>query len=376
MTQPQHIRLFFMVATLFFSLALTACGASHSANSLVDGTSQTEDISTIDPNNPQDSETTTANTNFKLAVCSKLSFQNVSWPKSMDEFDKNAYALAMNITGSFEGSSGWNNIANNFDGQGVSLGLFNQNLGQGSLQPLLIRMREQHLTKMKSVLNTSQYSSLNGMLNKWQSSTGFTAKATIEPTENVWDSDFSSLDMPEVIEAEEGTSFSLMSKALGSTNQLSVNWATSQLYNGTRFIPEWKSSLQNLAKTPEYISQQLRAAEAIHKKASGYMSLGFRELRSYLFFFDIVVQNGGLSSSVQTKFKTWLKQNPQATETQRLTTLLNYRLTSVISQYVSDVRSRKMSIINGKGTVHGSARNYPKEFCVKNWNISITASQF
>ena len=354
---------------MFFTFALTACG--NNGESL-----ETMNIESIDPDSNTNTGSTTTSENFKLAVCSSLNFKSVAWPKTMDDFDRNVYAIAMSLTGSFEGSDGWANIANNFDGQGVSLGLFNQNLGQGSLQPLLSRMQSKNLTVMKSFFNLAQFASLESMLNKWKSSSGFTSKATAMDTEFSVESNFSKLDDPAIVEVEEGILEAPSMKASASI-QATLNWATSTLYNGSSFKPEWKKSLQNLARSPAYVSEQLSAAEAIHQKAVGYLtSLGFKEMRSYLFLFDIVVQNGGLSSSVINNYKSWAKSNPKATETAKLTRLLELRITSVLSQYKNDVRSRKMSIINGKGTVHGAARDYAKEFCVKNWNISYFANGF
>ena len=52
-----------------------------------------------------------------------------------------------------------------------------------------------------------------------------------------------------------------------------------------------------------------------------------------------------------------------ASETTRLKKILEIRLTHVIEKYKNDVNSRKLSIINGAGVVHGSSRNYPKEYC-------------
>jgi hypothetical protein len=44
--------------------------------------------------------------------------------------------LALEITAGFEGG-GFDNVAGNFDGQGISAGILQWNLGQGTLQPLL-----------------------------------------------------------------------------------------------------------------------------------------------------------------------------------------------------------------------------------------------
>ena len=79
-----------------------------------------------------------------LEICSQLNFENVSWSPNLSFAERNALALALNISGSFEGSAGWSNLANNFDGQGMSFGLLNQTLGTGSLQPLMTRFSREN----------------------------------------------------------------------------------------------------------------------------------------------------------------------------------------------------------------------------------------
>src|SRR4051794_25917173 len=59
----------------------------------------------------------------ELKICSKLDFANLDWPSSMGVAEHDPFALALNISGSFEGNDGWENLTNNFDGQGLSLGL-------------------------------------------------------------------------------------------------------------------------------------------------------------------------------------------------------------------------------------------------------------
>ncbi len=119
-----------------------------------------------------------------------------------------------------------------------------------------------------------------------------------------------------------------------------------------------------MAGSPAYRSIQVRKAEKLHNAALEMMdSLNFNQMNAYLFFFDIAVQNGGLSSSVRSAYKTWAAKNPQASEEARLKKILELRLGTVIKQYVSDVRARKTAIINGSGVVHGTNRQFEKEFC-------------
>ena len=60
------------------------------------------------------------------------------------------------------------NLSDNFDGQGVSVGLLNQNLGQGSLQPLLILLRDGHPQTLRTLLGPERLRGLLEMLARWQ----------------------------------------------------------------------------------------------------------------------------------------------------------------------------------------------------------------
>lgn len=306
---------------------------------------------------------------FKPNICSALSFNNIVWPVGTDQTTATVFGLAMNITGSFEGHDGWDNISNNFDGQGVSLGLFNQNLGQGSLQPLMLQLLSTHPARMKSFFTTTQMNSITGMLKTWNGGS-LLSKAT-KNSLDVYDNPISDLDDPALIEDIEAEV--TLSKASSNRNQASVNWSVQNLYSGKNFKPEWKNGLQKMANSSEYISVQVLAARNIHNRATGYMQkYGFKEMRSYLFFFDIVVQNGSLTAAIETKFATWLKTNKTASETVKLKKLLEFRLTIVKAIYVNDVRARKTAVIDGAGTVHGSRRDFRKEYCAPAWSSLFT----
>lgn len=285
-----------------------------------------------------------------LKICSVLDFDGLTWSANVAHNDRDIFALALNISGSFEGVTGWANLTDDFDGQGISMGLLNQNLGQGSLQPLWLEMRNGHPARMAQLISAANLTSMNGMLDKWQKATG---------TASLTDYGYSELDDPALIpELPE------VQIALTKPNQDAVDWARATLYQNGKFKAAWAQQLTALAESAEYRSIQLRKAETLHRKARELVKLyGTREWRSYLFFFDILVQNGGIPASVRDKFLAWEKKNPGASETARLTALLEYRLEIVNSRWVADVRARKMSLINGKGKVHGASRDYAAEFC-------------
>jgi hypothetical protein len=84
------------------------------------------------------------------------------------------------------------------------------------------------------------------------------------------------------------------------------------------------------------------------------------------------VQNGGFKKKVLVDYTAYLKSNPQATETQRLNKILELRLQDVLSQWQSDVSSRKLALINSVGMVHGAKRNLPQEYCYQQNDKIIT----
>lgn len=342
------------------ALAFTACSPLGTAPVEVLQSSSQIDLEPLNPETPDEEVDGGDQVWQGLKICSELDFDDVEWSKNVDVDDRDAFALALNISGSFEGHRGWENLTNNFDGQGLSMGLLNQNLGQGSLQPMWMEMRAGDLAVMQKLFSSKNFTSLSSMLSKWQAAVK-TASLEIE------DYGYNELDEPAAVAIDLGVDIAELQQiavALTSRNQASVDWAKANLYSGSSFKSDWSAQLKALANSAEYRSIQVRKAEALHAQALSMMkSYGLHELRSYLFFFDIAVQNGGISTTLKNKYLAWAKTNTKATELQRLMKILELRLTVVRAQYVNDVRSRKASIINGTGTVHGAKRDYAKEFC-------------
>ena len=294
------------------------------------------------------SNTASPQTNL-LGVCNQLDFNNVAWPHTLTEMDRTAFSLAMDISGSLERSDGasWDTITNNFDGQGLSLGLLNQTLGTGSLQPLLWQLHTTNDNVMRQVFSAAHYASLIKMLEQWKAS----AKALDTTDEQVLsplDDLFYSMD------------------AAGTAPSPSVKWALDNLYSdkaGLIFYATWKREFQTMASTIAYRQIQIQSAMTYHQKALSYFTkFRLTQLRSYLVMYDFVVQNGGFYPEDQTDYAKWLAKNPKSNETQRLQQLLELRLRP-ITKYKEDVRQRKQSIIDGQGVVHGARRNYPQEYC-------------
>ncbi|MCB0414947.1 MAG: hypothetical protein KDD50_11475 [Bdellovibrionales bacterium] len=292
-------------------------------------------------------------------ICSGLSFDGVLWPVHLtSDTELKAFLLALNISGSFEGNNGFKNISNNFDGQGLSLGLLNQNFGQGSLQPLMIKAYLKSNNIFQEYFSSNHQNSLEGMLRVWASDRGFTTSQSVSKNLN-YDL-YSPLD--KALEQEF-----VQTMSLSWYNQKSVDWAVSNLYSGSQFVSSWKSEFTAFAESPEYVVEQMQAAMYLHNRARSYQEdLGFDSIRSYLLFFDIAVQNGSLKSADITDYKAYLASgHEQDTEEEKLNKIVELRLRHVLSQWRQDVLIRKSSLINGFGKVHGAERNYPSEYCFR-----------
>jgi hypothetical protein len=300
-------------------------------------------------------------TDSPINVCSRLNFNGIIWPTTLALQERSLMDAALNLSGLYEGNGGWATLTNDFDGQGLSMGLLNQNLGQGSLQPMLTEMQAQYPKAFQAQFSKANYTNITGMLKSWEGSVSAQAL-------DIKEYGYSKLDDPEIVAQEMGVQPSLMqeiSLTLASRDSRSVNWAVANLYKSKAFKTDWFKSLTALAITGEYRGIQVEKAIVLHREAVALMkSTGFTSLRAYLFMYDIVVQNGGLSSYVLNGYKAWKSKNTKATEVQKLKKILALRLAAVRKQYRADVSARKLAIINGTGTVHGAKIDLSSLFCL------------
>lgn len=225
--------------------------------------------------------------------------------------------VAINISKQFEvGNS--SQVAGNFDGQGLSLGYFQWCVGQGTLQPLLNRMDREYNTEMKSIFGTN-YNSIHNMIHdtkenqlKWAKTINSSTNTIAQP----WDSQFVSL------------------------------------YNNQHFI--------NIESDAEsyYIGQAMLICDKYNLKT----------VRGFALTFDIIVQNGSISIDAAKNIDTALKKNPNMIERDLLKIIAN-AIADTSTNNAEDIRSRKMAIVNGNGTVHGSMIYLDKSYGLSdnNW---------
>jgi hypothetical protein len=197
--------------------------------------------------------------------------------------------LAKKITMDFEGR-GYTQITGNTDNQYMSIGWLQWNFGQGTLQPLLMRLFNEHPGI------PSQHMPEGG---KWLKKS--------------------------IAEGWEG------------------KWALQTQINN-QVVEPWLTALTLVCRTPEFQKIQDEAAEIRYNMATHMCkSFDLKTDRAFCLFFDIAVQNGDLKyfDTSETDYE------------RQLEAITTAAILKTDNKYKDDVRSRKKCIVDGYGYVHG-----------------------
>lgn len=224
------------------------------------------------------------------------------------------------LTGSFETSQKapgcFATIAGDFDSQGMSFGALQWNFGQGTLQPLLQQMDQQH---------------------------------------------------SDIIDEMFGVDAATLRQILTQPRNAQMQWVRSIQQNNVIQQP-WHDQFSALGYTDEFQQVQLQAATNRYNAALSWCpTYGVTSERAVALMFDINVQNGGISQATQELILQDL-QNLQPTgdsgqdEVSKLVIISNRRADAANPPYQEDVRVRKLCIANGQGTVHGVTYDLANDF--------------
>ena len=225
------------------------------------------------------------------------------------------------LTAAFETGAGFPDcfagLSGDFDGQGLSFGALQWNLGQGSLQPLLHEMADRHHSLCQSIFHEQ---------------------------------------LPVLL------------AMLGSPPGEQLAWARSIQDRQFRVLEPWRGLLKTLARTPEFQAIQVRQARYFYGRALELCSAyGLHTERGAALMFDILVQNGSISPLVRAQIEKDFSalpagdDSPQA-EVARLRIIANRRAAACRPDYIEDVRQRKLTIAEGKGVVHGIPYDLEQQF--------------
>jgi hypothetical protein len=235
--------------------------------------------------------------------------------------DESVQFRCMALTGSFETDQFFPDcfagLSGDFDGQGISFGVLQWNLGQGSLQPLLQKINTTH---------------------------------------------------PDIVESIFGQNYTEFNAVLGASQLEQLDWARS-IQNLKRVVSEpWKGHFKTLGRQQLFQDIQVQFATRLFKDAIALCSdFGLLSNRAAALMFDITVQNGSISKLVKAQIEgDFVQMNPgissDEAEVERLCIIANRRAAAAKAEWVEDVRARKLTIANGQGTVHGNFYDLKEQY--------------
>lgn len=223
--------------------------------------------------------------------------------------DKPLDYRSLALTGSFETGTPipacFGVVSGDFDGQGISFGALQWNLGQGTLQPMFETMNEQYPDEMKDIFN--------GHLSELQ-------------------------------------------QMLQSPRKEQLEWARSiqNLINYTIDEP-WKSYFKQLGQCEDFQKLEVEVANQLYNEAVEMAKeYGLTSSRAIALMFDIKVQNGIISDFTEQQIRNEFDRLPESEgETARMCIIANLRAEASNPSWIKDVRTRKLTIATGRGVVHG-----------------------
>ncbi len=229
------------------------------------------------------------------------------------------------LTGSFETGTAppdcFAGLSGDFDGQGLSFGVLQWNLGQGSLQPLL---------------------------------------AEIDCTQ------------PALTGRIFDTHYAEFQAMLGLDRDDQLLWARSIQDRATfRLVEPWAGMFKTLGRAREFQSIETTYAQQLYQDATVLCGLyGVSSERAVALMFDIKVQNGSINTVVQAQIQRDVAGLDAALqgddlEVARLQIIANRRAEAANPQWVEDVRQRKLTIANGTGVVHGRRYDLATQYGVR-----------
>lgn len=243
-------------------------------------------------------------------------------PKLAAIKDRPAAYRALTLTAGFETSTDapdcFCGVAGNFDGQGISFGVLQWNLGQGTLQPMLKQLLAQH---------------------------------------------------PQVMQQAFKEGLPVLQQVLTRDRPAQLAWAASiQAPGGRRLAEPWHSRFKALGHAIECHEVQVQGARERYAQALQMCkTYGLWSERGAALMFDIVVQNGSIRDATRQQILTDFQRIPSSAsreeqEVERMRIIANRRAEAANPRFIEDVRKRKLTIANGIGIVHGLGYDLERQF--------------
>jgi peptidoglycan hydrolase-like protein with peptidoglycan-binding domain len=207
-------------------------------------------------------------------------------------------------------------LAGNFDGQGISFGLLQWNLGQGTLQPMLKQLFAKE---------------------------------------------------PEFMERTFEDGVPELKQMLARDRAAQLAWAAS-ISDGRKVKEPWRSRFKKLGHSAACQDWQVEAARDRYREAARLSKeYGLWSERGTALMFDIAVQNGSIKADTKKQILEDFAKLPQdltreQQELERMRIIANRRAEASRPDYVEDVRRRKLTIAEGVGMVHGIGYDLERQY--------------
>lgn len=234
------------------------------------------------------------------------------------------------LTGSFETGTGapgcFCGLSGDFDGQGLSFGVLQWNLGQGSLQPLLRDMLTEH-EELTKILFAEHFDTLKEVM-------------------------------------------SLTNDVAGRADALDFSRSIQHPQTHQVFEP-WRGYAKSLGRTPEFQQIQVKHARVAYTQALALCDeYKLWSERAVALMFDIVTQNGGIKPITRAQIIGDSRTLPDGLErgereVRILKNVANRRAEASNTRWIDDVRRRKLCIASGEGVVHGIKYDLDAQFQIR-----------
>ena len=151
-----------------------------------------------------------------------------------------------------------------------------------------------------------------------------------------------------------GINYNTIHSMLLDTKDNQLEWAKSINDSANKISEPWYSQFVNLSDNMNFKNIEADAeVYSVNQAMRICDKYNLKTVRGFALAFDIAVQNGSLSSVATTIIDNTLKQTPNMEEKTLLGIIAN-AVADTSHTNSEDIRSRKISIVNGQGTVHGS----------------------
>jgi hypothetical protein len=208
-------------------------------------------------------------------------------------------------------------VSGDFDGEGISFGALQFNLGQRTLQPILQEMDRRHPALMTDIF---------------------------------------------------GRRLERLRTVLAAPLQDQLAFARSVQNPRFRLDEPWRGMFKTLGRSDECQRIQLEAAAKYAERAKTMCArFGVGSARGLALMFDIVVQNGSIGREVGALIDRDIAAlpfplEPDERQVAQLLVIANRRAEAATPRWVEDVRARKLCIANGEGRVHGAYYHLEEQY--------------